>query len=106
MAVNKSFLADRLGAVGCGIPYSISGALTLEQKYIILANAFIGFENSISNNLDDWFTEWVKNNLERVFGDVMYDEPSETITFSVDTLIGCAVHSVENEQLIIKGEEK
>lgn len=104
MAVNK--IATRLASVGCGIPYSIDGALTLEQKYIILANAFVAFEDDVSKNLDSWFTSWVEKNLSTVFGDVMYDEDSETLTFSIDTLMGCAVHAVKDEQLIIKGGNK
>lgn len=102
MAVN---LEQMLCNAGCGIPYSITGALTLEQKYIILANAFIGFEKDISDHLTSWFDEWVKENLDGVFGDIMYEQDTETVIFSVEPLIGCASHSVRNEQLIIDGGE-
>lgn len=102
MAVN---LEQMLCNAGCGIPYSITGALTLEQKYIILANAFIGFEKDISDHLTSWFDEWVTENLGRVFGDVMYEADTETVRFFLNELSGNTKHSVENEQLIIQEVE-
>lgn len=87
-----------------GIPYDFNGALSLESRYIILAQYVCEMKKAIDEHMADWFEDWVKENLDNIFGNIMYDQPTETITFSVDTVIGNAVHAVRNNQLLIKEE--
>lgn len=87
-----------------GIPYDFNGALSLESRYIILAQYVCEMKKAIDEHMKDWFEDWVKENLDNSFGNVMYDQPTETITFSIDTVIGNAVHAVRNNQLVIKEE--
>lgn len=88
-----------------GIPYDFNGALSLESRYIILAQYVCEMKKAIDEHMQDWFKDWVNENLDNIFGNIMYDQPTETITFSVDTVIGNAVHAVRNNQLVIKEEE-
>lgn len=74
-----------------GIPYDFDDALSLESRYIILAQYVCEMKKAIDEHMADWFEDWVKENLDNIFGDIMYDQATETITFSVDTVIGKAV---------------
>lgn len=88
-----------------GIPYDFNGALSLESRYIILAQYVCEMKKNIDEHMQEWFKDWVNENLDNIFGDIMYDQPTETITFSVDTVIGNAVHAVRNNQLVIEEEK-
>lgn len=87
-----------------GIPYDFNGCLSLESRYIILAQYVCEMKKNIDDHMEDWFENWVKENLDNIFGNIMYNQPTETITFSVDTVIGNAIHAVRNNQLLIKEE--
>lgn len=87
-----------------GIPYDFNGCLSLESRYIILAQYVCEMKKNIDDHMEDWFENWVKENLDNIFGNIMYNQPTETITFSVDTVIGNAIHDVRNNQLLIKEE--
>lgn len=84
-----------------GIPYDFNGTLSLENLYRILASDFCGMKDAIDHQMNAWFAEWVKNNLEGVFGDIMYSQDTETITFSIENIIQNAQHSISNETLNI-----
>ena len=84
-----------------GIPYDFNGNLSLENMYRILAADFCDMKTAIDNNLTAWFTEWVKLHLEEVFGNVMYNQDTETITFSIENIVGNAIHSIKDDTLFI-----
>lgn len=88
-----------------GIPYDFNGSLSLESRYIILAQYVCEMKKAIDEHMTDWFEDWVKENLDNIFGNIMYDQTTETITFSIDTVIGNAVHAVRNNQLVIEEEK-
>lgn len=88
-----------------GIPYDFDGSLSLESRYIILAQYVCSMKKAIDEHMTDWFEEWVKENLDNIFGEMMYDQPTETITFSVNSIIENAVHRVVNSQLQIMEEK-
>lgn len=84
-----------------GIPYDFNGNLSLENMYRILAADFCDMKNKIDNSMETLFSEWAKANLENIFGDIMYDQKSETITFSIENIVGNAIHSVKDDTLFI-----
>lgn len=84
-----------------GIPYDFNGNLSLENMYRILAADFCDMKNKIDNSMEILFTEWAKANLENIFGDIMYDQGTETITFSIENIVGNAIHSVKDDTLFI-----
>lgn len=85
-----------------GIPYSFNGCLSMEQKVNILAKNFCSMKEDINNEMNDWFKEWVINNLDGVFGDIMYNEEEEKVTFSITPLINNAVHTYKDGALVIE----
>ena len=84
-----------------GIPYDFDGALSLESRYIILAQYVCEMKKALDEHMTDWFKEWTKENLENIFGQVMYEEDTETLVFSIDSFVGKATHSVVGNQLRI-----
>lgn len=89
-----------------GIPYDFDGSLSLESRYIILAQYVCEMKNAIDNHMTDWFEDWVKENIENIIGQVMYEEDTETLVFSTDSFVGKATHSVVGNQLRIMEVEE
>lgn len=84
-----------------GIPYDFDGSLSLESRYIILAQYVCEMKKDIDEHMIGWFENWVHENLENVFGKIMYEEDTETLVFSIDSFVGDATHSVVGNQLRI-----
>lgn len=68
-----------------GIPYDFNGTLSLESKVILLQNAVCQLSGAVDNNLQAWFSNWANENLDKIFGSIMYEEDTETIIFDIDT---------------------
>lgn len=83
-----------------GIPYDFDGSLSLESRYIILAQYVCEMKKAIDEHMTDWFSEWVKENLDNIFGEIMYEQSTETLKFSINNIIN-AIHSVSDGQLKI-----
>ena len=49
-----------------GIPYDFDGSLSLESRYIILAQYVCEMKKAIDEHMTDWFEDWVKENLDNM----------------------------------------
>lgn len=67
-----------------GIPYNFDGCLTLESKVIQLSQAVCVMADAVDNEFEQWLENYVRNNLSRIFGEIMYVPETETIRFSVN----------------------
>lgn len=68
-----------------GIPYDFNGNLSLENKVIMLSNAVCQMADALNDNLQAWFSQWAVENLDKIFGNIMYDAETETLIFDINT---------------------
>ena len=66
-----------------GIPYDFNGSLSLENQYIILAQKVCELETIINDNMQSWFTKWAEENIDNIFGNIIYNENDESISFTI-----------------------
>ena len=68
-----------------GIPYDFNGNLSLENKVIMLSNAVCQMAEALDDNLQSWFSQWAIDNLDKIFGNIMYEAQTETLIFDINT---------------------
>lgn len=68
-----------------GIPYDFNGNLSLENKVILLSNAVFQMADALDDNLQSWFSQWAVDNLDKIFGNIMYKADTETLVFDINT---------------------
>lgn len=68
-----------------GIPYDFNGTLSLESKVILLQNAVCQLAGAVDDNLQAWFSQWAIDNLDKIFGNIMYEAKTETLIFDINT---------------------
>lgn len=85
-----------------GIPYDFNGSLSLESRYIILAQYVCKLSKDIDENLRTWIAQWVTENIDNIFGNIMFNEDSGNLSFSIENIVRNAEHSYSNDSLIIK----
>lgn len=66
-----------------GIPYDFNGCLSLENRYIILAEYVRRLYNDVDNNFNEYLTNWANENLSNILGDIMYTEETENLKFKI-----------------------
>lgn len=67
-----------------GIPYNFNGALSLENRYIILEQKVCELERIINDNMQTWFNKWAEENIDKIFGTIIYNEQEESISFTIN----------------------